>query len=311
MSVGKRVELATFFPHGLLPAVHTPFHEDGTLNLDAVERQADWLMGRDVSGVFVAGTTGECHSLSFEERRQLARRWCEVARGTPLRVIVHVGHCNQRESIQLAQDAARCGAHAIAAMSPFYHRPETAKQLVTFLSPIAAAAQLPFYYYDIPHLTKVKIPVNEVIEYALDHIPQFAGIKYTNCDLMVFQKCVRLSAGRLGLWHGLDETLVAGVVLGATGAVGTTYNFAARWYRRILDTLAAYDWVEARRMQQRSVAMIETLSRYGFASAAKAVMELCGVPCGPPRPPLQPLDADAKRQLFNHLETLQVLDIHQ
>ena len=76
---------------GLVAATHTPFKTDGSLNLPAVERQLEHLLRHDLVTAFICGSTGESQLLSFEERRQLAQRWLEAARGTPMKVVVHVG----------------------------------------------------------------------------------------------------------------------------------------------------------------------------------------------------------------------------
>ena len=77
--------------HGLVVAAHSPFHADGSLNLAAVEKQATHYIKHNLTTVFVAGTTGECHSLTLDERRVLAQRWSEVIRGTALKLVLHVG----------------------------------------------------------------------------------------------------------------------------------------------------------------------------------------------------------------------------
>lgn len=69
--------------HGLVTATHTPFHEDGSLNLDVVEKQAAFLLSKGVKQVFIGGSTGESHSLTFEERHLLAKCWMAVVKGTP------------------------------------------------------------------------------------------------------------------------------------------------------------------------------------------------------------------------------------
>jgi N-acetylneuraminate lyase len=76
---------------GIVAATHTPFHADGSLNLAVVEAQAAHLLRNGVHYAFVSGTTGESHSLTLDERRQLTVRWTEVTRGSELKVIVHVG----------------------------------------------------------------------------------------------------------------------------------------------------------------------------------------------------------------------------
>src|SRR5947209_17091760 len=98
---------------GLVAAPHTPLHADGSLNLAAIECQAQLLLETGVRGAFVCGTTGESHSLTVEERMQVAARWLQVAGGR-LPVVVHVGHNCLADARALAAHAQRIGADAIA-----------------------------------------------------------------------------------------------------------------------------------------------------------------------------------------------------
>lgn len=107
---------------GLVAAVHTPFRPDGSLHLEVVEAQAAHLRAHGIDLAFVGGSTGEGHSLSLEERRALARRWVEVARGTALGVVVHVGANCLADSRALAAQAEELGAVAISALAPSYYR---------------------------------------------------------------------------------------------------------------------------------------------------------------------------------------------
>ena len=81
---------------GLVAATHTPFHADGSLNLAIVEKQCAHLLANGVTAVFIGGTTGESSSLSLDERHLLAKYWMDVARGTAMRVIVHVSNWRSR-----------------------------------------------------------------------------------------------------------------------------------------------------------------------------------------------------------------------
>ncbi len=100
--------------HGLVAATHTPFSADGQLNLAAIERQAEHLLRAGVETVFIGGTTGESHSLTVDERLQLAQRWSEVVRGSALRVVVHVGSNCLPDCCRLATQAQTLGATAVA-----------------------------------------------------------------------------------------------------------------------------------------------------------------------------------------------------
>src|SRR3954469_8189210 len=120
-------------------------------------------------------------------------------------------------------------------MAPFFFRPGTVQELVDFMAQVAAAAPaLPFYYYHIPSMTGVHIPAAEFLRAAADRIPNLAGVKFTFENLMDYAECVRFSGGRFDVLFGRDEMLLAGLSLGAHGAIGSTYNFAAPVYHRII-----------------------------------------------------------------------------
>jgi N-acetylneuraminate lyase len=295
--------------HGLVAAPFAPLAADGTLDLARIEKQAEHLARCGVRMVFVNGTTGECTSLTLDERRAIARRWCEVTRGSDLHVAVHVGTNCLADSRLLAAEAEACGAASISAFAPSYFRPQHLNALIDWCASIAAAApELPFYFYDIPSFTHVALSMPQFLEQAPARIPNLAGLKFTNPDLMAYQLCLRASGGRFDVAYGCDEWLLAALALGARGAVGSTYNFAAPVYRRMWAAFTEGNWEVARSEQFRAVQLIQLLAGYGFLPAAKATMELVGVEVGPVRPPQNPLTAEQRLRLREDLEKLGFFD---
>jgi N-acetylneuraminate lyase len=289
--------------HGLVAATHTPFHADGALNLAAVEKQAAHLLSNGVVNVFIGGTTGESSSLTLDERMALARRWCEVAHGTALRVIVHVGSNCLADARALAAQAQQLGAVAIAALAPSYFKPRTLDTLIACCADIAAAApETPFYYYDIPALTGVSLPIVEFLGKAPARIPTFAGIKFTNPDLMAYLLCLR--AGDWDIPWGIDEWLLGALATGARGAVGSSFNFAAPLYHGLIAAFEKDDLAAARDAQHRSTLLIALLARHGYMGAAKATMAMLGVDVGPARLPNCSLTAEQIKALRAELESL-------
>jgi len=210
----------------------------------------------------------------------------EVTRGAHLKVIVHVGSNCLVDAKALAAQAGRLGALATAALAPCYFKPRSLAVLVDWCAEIAAAApDLPFYYYDIPVLTGVLFPMVEFLTQGRERIPNLAGIKFTNSDLMSYQQCLRLDDGAFDIPWGNDEYLLAALALGARGAVGSSYNFAAPMYYRLMKAAAGGDLATAREEQMRSVELIKTLAGYDYMGAAKAVMGFLGVDVGPARLP--------------------------
>jgi N-acetylneuraminate lyase len=290
---------------GLVTATHTPFDDAGELNLTAIERQAEHLLKSGLQTVFIGGSTGESHSLTVAERHALAERWSAVARGTALRVVVHVGSNCLADARALAAQAEQLAATAVSAMAPSYFKPRSLDDLVGWCAAIADAAPgVPFYYYDIPSMTGVLFPMPDFLDRAAAQIPSFAGIKFTNPDQMAYLRCLRSHGGRFDVPWGTDESLLAAFALGATGAVGSSYNFAAPINHRLLAALSRGELAAAREEQFKSVQLISLLYEFGYLAAAKAVMERLGVPVGPPRPPLSRLSPAQLRELAAGLDRL-------
>ncbi len=291
--------------HGLVTATHTPFHADGSLNLSVVEKQAEFLLAKQVTTVFIGGSTGESHSLTLNERQLLAKYWMAVAKGTALRVVVHVGANCLADAKALTAQAESLGVAAVAALTPMYFKPKNVEVLVDTVAEIAAAApETPFYFYDIPVLTGVNLSMPEFLKQARDRIPTLAGIKFTNPDLMAYQYCLRADGGAWDVPFGVDEHMLGALAMGARGAVGSGFNFAAPIYHRLTAAFAKGDLAAAREEQFRGVQIISLLASYGYMGAAKAVMAMLGVDVGPARLPNTTLNAAQKDQLRRELEAL-------
>lgn len=278
---------------GLVPAVLTPFTSAGDLNLSVVEKQAELLVRDGVAAVFVCGTTGEFSSLTLDERTALTDRWVEVLKGTPVRVVVHVGANCLVESKKLAGRAESHIVAAIAMLSPSYFKPKSVEALVECCREVAfAAPYIPFYFYDIPSMTGVTFNVADWIEPVADRFPNFAGVKFTNPDLMTYQRLLRAGGGRFDVLFGMDEQLLAAVALGGRGAVGSGYNFAAPLFNRIIAAVGKGDLETARAEQFRAVQLIVLMFRLGYLACAKELMRMRGVDLGPVRLPQTNLAPD-------------------
>ena len=287
---------------GLIAAPFTALHADGSLNLDLIQRQAQALVENRVNGAFICGTTGEGMSLSVDERLQVAERWIAVA-PRQLKVVVHVGHHTLAESRALAAHAEKLKAAAFATLGPTFFPVENVEQLVTFCAQIAEAAPtLPFYYYHMPVMTGVDLPMFDFLRLASRRIPNLAGIKFTHENLMDYRRCLEFDEGRFNILFGRDEILLAALALGATGAVGSTYNYMAPVYHRLMEAFEAGDLDNARRYQSLAIRIIAVMSQRGGLPAGKAMMKLVGLDCGPVRAPLANLPVETLELLTRELK---------
>lgn len=276
----------TLSPNSLIAAAFTPLAEDGALRLEQVPVLVDHLERDGVAGIYALGSTGEGVSLSSPERRAVAEAFVEAARGR-LPVIVQVGHNSLAEARRLARHAQRVGADAISAAPPFYFKPRSAEEVVACLEEVTVGApELPFYYYHIPMMTGVEMDVTELLRLGAKRLPTLAGIKFSDHKLHELQRGTLLEGEQaFDFFFGADEMLLSGLVAGAQGAVGSTYNFAAPLYRRVTHAFEAGDLEEARRLQGQAVQMVECITRHCGGAGLKAMMQVIGIDCGPLRLP--------------------------
>lgn len=295
--------------NGLIAAPFTAFQQDGTLNLSKIEQQAQHLVRNGVRGAFICGTTGEGLSMTVDERKQVAQRWVDVA-PKELAVIVHVGHDAVSAACELSRHAQQIGAAAVGAMPPCFFKPDGVEGVLDYCRQlICAAPKLPFYYYHIPSMTGVHILVHKLLEQAAAKKVNIAGVKFTYENLMDFRQCATVCDGQFDALFGRDELLLASLALGTQGAVGSTYNYAAPIYTRLIKHFQAGELDAARACQDQAIAVIEVMIRCGGMPAAKVIMKLIGIDCGPVRPPLHPISADQESQLRRELEAIGFFDL--
>jgi N-acetylneuraminate lyase len=271
-------------------------HPDGSVDLEKIDAYAKHLAESGVSGVFVNGTTGEGYSLSGRERRDTAERWVRHQSGE-FRVMVHVGAESIEEARSLARHAQEIGAHGIGAMSPVFYTPNLDAMIRWCARLTEAAPDLPFYYYHMPDMTGAAFSVVDLLERAAAELPTLRGVKYTHNDLMEYRLCAGLADGRYDMLFGRDEILLGALALGATGMVGSTYNYAMPLYHRLTESYRSGRSDEADAIQHTVMQLVRILAANGGGiSCGKAMMTGVGLdlgPCRVPNPTLPPHAAEA------------------
>jgi N-acetylneuraminate lyase len=290
---------------GLVAAAFTPMQPDGSLHLSMAKTMVDFLIRTGIKGLYVCGSTGEGPLLTTEERKATAAAYVEAAGGR-LPVVVQVGHSSVTEARQLAAHAQQIGADAISAVPPYYFKPNSIDILIDCLAEIAGGApKLPFYYYHVPLLTSVSLDPVELLSHVSAKVPTFAGIKYTAATIDELQTLIGMEGGRFDILFGRDEMMLSGLTAGAKGMVGSTFNFAAPLYCRLIEAFQRGDIDEARRWQELSVAMVRAIVRYRFHAGLKATVGLVGGPeCGPNRLPIVPLTTQELASMRQELDAI-------
>lgn len=164
---------------GVITAMATPFAEDGSVDLDGARRLAAYLLEHGSHGFVIAGTTGECPTLTDEEEIELLRAVrAEVGDEVPL--ICGTGTNDTRHSCELTKMAADAGADGSLVVAPYYNKPNQAGLRAHFETVAAAVPELPMVVYNIPSRVIVNIPVELLAELA--KIENVVAVKQANPD---------------------------------------------------------------------------------------------------------------------------------
>lgn len=283
---------------GLVAAPFTPMFPDGEINSGIIEKYHALLVSNGVAGAFINGSSGEGVSTTNHEKLIVAEAWAKASSGSGLKVISHLGGTCYRDCIDLARESERMGLYAVSVTSPSYFKPANVKMLAEFFIRIAESVPgMPVYYYHIPVLTGGFFNMIDFVREVAPRVPNFAGIKYTHEDFMDFLSCLNYDNGRYDMLWGRDENFLSALVLGARGAVGSTYNYAAPLYHRMIEAYDRNDQVTARALQQKSIDMITLLGKYGGIAAGKKYMKYIGLDCGEFRLPVRNM-SNSDYQLF-------------
>jgi len=274
----------------------TPFRADGSLNPDAIAKQASYCKEVGAQVVYVNGTTGEGLSLSVSERKRVAEEWAKHGR-PGLTVVMHVGAESLLDSRELAAHAESVGCDGIAAVAPSYFRAATVTALVDFMSEVAAAApKTPFYYYHFPGMTNVHIKPSQFMVAARDSgkFPTLRGAKFTDIDTEDFGLCVDQG---FEMWTGYGLTMALSTLsLGSSGLFA--YSFQVHHLKKILDAWEKKDLEEARKLQTQFWKLSSQVANAGGLPAAKALKSALVVDVGSVRLPLKPINEEAKKKLI-------------
>jgi N-acetylneuraminate lyase len=291
---------------GLINAPFTPFYENGEVNYEPIDAYAAMLAKNGLKGVFINGSSGEGYMLTVEERIKLAEKWMSVA-PKDFKVIVHVGSTVVRDSHKLAQHAQEIGAFGTGAMASPFPKVGRVEELVKYCEEIASGApKLPFYFYHIPALNGVFLPILSFLETVDGRIPNLAGIKYTFESIYEYNQCMLYKNGKFDMLHGQDETILPVLAMGgARGGIGGTTNYNGRELVGIIDAWDKGDLETAREKQNFSQDVINVIVNYrGNIVGGKRIMKLIGLDLGKNRTPFRNMTDEEEANMWKELEAI-------
>ena len=255
---------------GVMAALLTPFDQQQALDKASLRRLVQFNIQQGIDGLYVGGSTGEAFVQSLSEREQVLEIVAEEAKGK-IKLIAHVGCVSTAESQQLAASAKRYGFE---------------EHCDHYRAIIDSADGLPMVVYNIPALSGVKLTLDQIN--TLVTLPGVGALKQTSGDLYQMEQ-IRREHPDLVLYNGYDEIFASGLLAGADGGIGSTYNIMGWRYQGIVKALKEGDIQTAQKLQTECNKVIDLLIKTGVFRGLKTVLHymdvvsvpLCRKPFGP------------------------------
>jgi 4-hydroxy-tetrahydrodipicolinate synthase len=275
--------------HGVLPALITPFTEDGSeIDTDALAAIVERLVGAGVGGLVPGGSTGEFTTLTNGERRRLVEVTVDAAAGR-VPVVAGTGALSTRETVELSAHAEQAGAAAVMIVPPFYDALSW-RELLAHYTAVADAIAIPIMYYNLPSASGVTLTAAQLRELPV------ACLKDTGGDAVAATELIQTDGPTLlNGWDTLTfAALAAGVRAVVWGTASIVPESCVELHRLLVDDI---DLPAARELWARLWPLCRFLEGQSYSAAVKAACRIVGDTTGPVRAPLLPLDDAATSEL--------------
>jgi 4-hydroxy-tetrahydrodipicolinate synthase len=278
-------------------ALITPFHTDGSVDYNALDKIVNHTILGGVEYLVVLGTTGEPATLRHEEKiKVIAAVKKSINNRVPL--IIGIGGCNTADVIDSIQTYDLNGISAILSVSPYYNKPSQ-RGLYEHFSAIALSSKLPIIIYNVPGRTATNINAETTLKLARDH-SNIIAVKEASGNLTQIMQILKDKPSHFQVISGDDILTLPMIYLGSIGVISVIANSHPRQYSEMVRAALKMEGKTANALHYRLLDYIGALFEEGSPTGVKAALELMGICTKTVRLPL----VSASDALLTKLEKL-------
>ncbi len=282
----KIAELKGKVSGGVSPAMATPLLADGySVNTAVIPQLVDFLIAANVSGLFVAGTTGEGILLDEAQRMRLLESTVTAANGR-LPIIVHTGTVRTDSTLRLSQHAAQLGVDAVAVVPPYFYGIHNDSLFDYYTTITAAIPETPLFLYDIPHLA-----INGISPSLLNRLheacPSIAGVKTSRLNAQDIRLLLDSRPEETIILAGNERIALGSLAMGADGLITGVSTAIPELFVGLTDAVANSDVATAQKWHRAINKMLDMIPAGERIGAIKSILTARGIDVGtavPPRP---------------------------
>lgn len=264
-------------------ALVTPFHEDESVNYEALEALIEMQIEGSTDAIIVCGTTGEPSTMTEEERESVIRFVIEkVKKRVP--VIAGTGCNNTKDSVAMSKKAETLGADGLLVVTPYYNK-ATQDGLFLHYKAIADEVNIPIIMYNVPSRTGCNILPETAVRIARE-CKNVVAIKEAGGNISQVATLAFMGKGILDIYSGNDDQIIPILSLGGIGVISVLSNIAPKDTHDMVMEYLEGDREKALDIQLRYLKIIQALFCEVNPIPAKAALNLMGKNAGTLRLPL-------------------------
>ena len=261
------------FLKGTGVAIVTPFKKNGQIDFCAYELMIDFYVNNGISYLVILGTTGESHTITFDEKSRILDNIVKLNRGRLGLVVGFSGNNTQKLVGELSNYNLR-DFNAILSVCPYYNKPSQVG-LYQHFSHISKASPIPLILYDVPSRTGVSIS-NQTVYRLLEKYDNIIGIKDATGDINKGLDLIKNSPKNFHVISGDDYTAVDLVLNGGSGVISVVAGAFPREFSKIIDFARENREQEAKQHFNKLKIIIDLLFQEGNPAGIKALLSLKG-----------------------------------
>ncbi|MDO4545546.1 MAG: 4-hydroxy-tetrahydrodipicolinate synthase [Bacillota bacterium] len=288
-------------PRGMFVPVVTPFKEDQSIDFDAFKKVIDYVVEGGLDGILISGSTGEYHTMTLEEQKEVIKKGCEYVAGR-IPVLAGVGRYTAPETVELANFAADCGAEWGLVLPPYYQA-TTDQGVKDFFLEIADGSNVGIVIYNNPLSTGVELAPELIAELA-EH-DNIVSLKDTS-DMIHTCETIALTRNmpNFTVFQGYEHTILPALAVGAEGGFAILMNALPQEYVKLYNLVKENKWAEAAEFNMSMAKLYTAMEAEPYPAPVKAMMEMLGVPGGCVRKPLVDASDKLKAEMKEELKKL-------
>lgn len=273
--------------NGIFVALLTPYKKDGSVNYQVLKKMVRFYLKNEIQGFYVCGSTAEAFLLSHDERKKILDCVAHENNGEGA-IFAHVGAIGTDLSIELAKHAQTCKIDAISSISPFYYGFSN-DEIRQYYFDLADSSDYPIIIYNFPKFAGYELTSDILKDYLVNE--KIIGVKHTSSNFFQLQQMKELKPD-LYVWNGFDEMLLSGLIAGANGGIGSTYNCMPHLYVELFNKFQQGNITAAQKLQRKVNNIIKIICDVGVYQAEKTLMEIQGFECNGCRRPFSSISTE-------------------